>query len=164
MGVKWKTVKDVTPKMQAAAKKLNGKQVEVGAFKGEHAWLVGIHEYGCTIIVTPKMEAYLHHIGIHLHPAKHEIVIPERSFLRAGFDENHAKVMDMHANMLAKVLGGEYDPKTFLGDLGEDLAEAIRTYAENLSSPPLVPWPGRKGGNPLNDTGQMIASIDKRIK
>lgn len=47
-----------------------------------NAHLGAIHEFGCTINVTDKMRAYLHHIGIHLKPDTNTIVIPTRSFLR----------------------------------------------------------------------------------
>ena len=55
MGVKWKTVKNEFPKMEQSIKSLSGKKVNVGVLGGEHAWLAGIHEYGCKIPVTPKM-------------------------------------------------------------------------------------------------------------
>lgn len=57
MSVKFKTTVDLTPEIEKTAKLLNNKKVKVGAFKGDHAWLVGIHEYGCNI--TPKKAQYL---------------------------------------------------------------------------------------------------------
>ena len=57
MGVKWKTTVDLLPDIEKTAKLLNNKKVKVGAFKGDHAWLVGIHEYGMTI--KPKRAKYL---------------------------------------------------------------------------------------------------------
>lgn len=47
-----------------------------------NAELGAIHEFGCTIAVTPKMRAFLHSIDIHLRPETTTIVIPTRSFLR----------------------------------------------------------------------------------
>ena len=47
-----------------------------------NAELGAIHEFGATINVTPKMRAYLHHIGIHLKESTTTVVIPTRSFLR----------------------------------------------------------------------------------
>jgi len=40
--------------------------------------LLSIHEYGCTIIVTPKMRARLHYEGIHLKTETYLIRIPPR--------------------------------------------------------------------------------------
>lgn len=47
-----------------------------------NAELGAVHEFGATINVTPKMRAYLHHIGIHLKKNTTSVVIPTRSFLR----------------------------------------------------------------------------------
>ncbi len=49
MSVKWKTKTDKLPKVSKTMTTINGSQVKVGALKGEHAWLAGIHEYGATI-------------------------------------------------------------------------------------------------------------------
>lgn len=63
MGVKWKTKFDRLPEIAKTAESISGKKVKVGAFKGDHAWLVGIHEFGCTI--TPKKAQYL---TVPIHP------------------------------------------------------------------------------------------------
>ena len=47
-----------------------------------NAELGAVHEFGATINVTPKMRAFLHHIGVHLKKDTTRIVIPTRSFLR----------------------------------------------------------------------------------
>lgn len=83
MAVKWETKYDGLSEMGKSLKGLKGKSVEVGALQGGHAWLAGIHEYGCRIRVTPKMRAFLHHQGLHLKDSTTEIVIPERSFCEA---------------------------------------------------------------------------------
>ena len=55
--IKYRTKLDNTKDILKNIPKLNGKKVEVGCFNGEHAWLAGLHEYGCTI--TPKRGQYL---------------------------------------------------------------------------------------------------------
>lgn len=57
MGVKYKTKTNKLPEISKTIEMINGKKVKVGALKGEHAWLAGIHEYGMTI--TPKKAQYL---------------------------------------------------------------------------------------------------------
>ena len=57
MGASWKTKTNKLPDMTATINGLNGYSVEIGAIKGKHAWLAGIHEYGATI--TPKNAKYL---------------------------------------------------------------------------------------------------------
>ena len=51
--VKYKTKLDITKDMLKNISNVNGKRIEVGCFNGDHAWLAGIHEYGCNIKVTP---------------------------------------------------------------------------------------------------------------
>lgn len=49
MKIKWKTTKNEFPRITATINTLNNKKIQVGVFDGEHAWLAGIHEYGCDI-------------------------------------------------------------------------------------------------------------------
>ena len=55
--------------------------VFIGVKKGKEANIAAVHEFGCTIAVTPKMRAYLHHKGIHLKAETTHIHIPARPFL-----------------------------------------------------------------------------------
>ena len=73
-----------------------------------NAQLGAIHEFGCTINVTDKMRAYLHHIGIHLKPDTNTIVIPTRSFLRMPLLSNEFKEF-LYDNI------GLYEGKEFFG-------------------------------------------------
>ncbi len=63
MGAKWKTTINKIPKMTATAETISQSKVEVGALKGENAWLAGIHEYGVTI--KAKRAKYL---TVPIHP------------------------------------------------------------------------------------------------
>lgn len=166
MAVKIHTEKDDLPKMLKAAQAINGRKVNVGVFTGEHAWLAAIHEYGCTIPVTPKMRAYLHHIGVHLSPTTTQIVIPERSFLRAGHDERSDQVLSQAENVLPDVLGGTMSEDQYLELVGTTLRDAIKEYAVDLSSPAKKPWPTRDSAksNPLVETGGMINGIEYEVE
>lgn len=167
MGVKWHIKANKFPEMRRNAAELNGKSVEVGVLGGgEASWLAGIHEYGCTIPVTPKMRAYLHHQGLHLKETTTAIKIPERSFLRNGYDEKKEEVISGCEAILGDVLSGSMDTQTFLEALGETLASGIKDYARDLSNPANHPFTvERKGSvNPLEDTGGMIGAISYRVK
>lgn len=61
---------------------VNDNNVFVGVKKGDEANIAAVHEFGCTIQVTPKMRAYFHYQGIHLKASTQFIVIPPRPFLR----------------------------------------------------------------------------------
>lgn len=161
MGVTYKTVKNQFPSMIAHIEALDGRKVKVGALSGGHAWLAGIHEYGCTIPVTDKMRAYLHSQGLHLKQSTKVIKIPERSFLRSGFDENNRRILKQTERAIAQVLDGKLSADDMLEICGQQFATAIKKYMRNLSSPANHPFTKEQKGssNPLIDTGGLLESI-----
>lgn len=165
MAVKWKTQKNLIPQMEKVAAQLNGRRVNVGVY-GEQAWLAGIHEYGCRIKVTDKMRAYLHRQGLHLKKSTEYITIPERAFLRNGYDLDRDKVVDDAEKALPAALDGSMDTDSFLEMVGIILSSCIKDYATSLDSPPNHPFTSdRKGSsNPLVDTGDMIDSITYEVE
>ena len=166
MAAKIKTVKNRIPSIEKNIKELNGRGVQVGVLSGEHKWLASIHEYGMEIEITPKMRKWLHANGLHVKNSTTHIVIPERSFLRGGYDENIDAVVKTSDALLADVLSGTMSEDVFLELVGTLLRDRIKDYATSLNSPPNHPFTvGRKGGsNPLVDTGDMIGGIDWREK
>ena len=167
MGVKWKTKKNMFPEMETSIKQLDGKTVSVGVLGGgEQAWLASIHEYGCRIKVTDKMRAYLHRTGLHLKKETTHIVIPERAFLRNGFDEGKDEVIDKCEQTLADVIGGTMSANQFCELVGLLLKGKIQDYARNLDSPPNHPYTVENKGssNPLVDTGGMIGAISYKVE
>lgn len=152
------------PKLIETLRSMEGRQVEIGALQGENRWLAGIHEFGCTIPVTPKMRAFLHHQGLHLKDSTTVITIPERSFLRAGYDENEQRIARQTERALSRVLDGKMSVDKMLDAYGEQFAAAIKLYMRNLSEPPNHPYTiDQKGSsNPLIDTGGLLESITWR--
>lgn len=166
MAVKWKTKTNKLPDMKKRAESLNGRAVEVGCIDGDHAWLAGIHEYGCNIKVTPKMRAYLHSKGLHLSSSTTEIHIPERAFLRTGHDKNIKDVLQKTNLVVGQVIGGKMTEQQLFDLVGQMLSGKIKTYARDLRKPPNHPFTvaQKDSSNPLVDTGQMIEGISWRVK
>lgn len=164
MGIEHKTIKNEFPSMKKRMDELNGNAIEVGVLRGENAWLASIHEYGCDIPVTPKMRAFLHGQGLHLKASTTRIKIPERSFLRTGYDQNRDAVIKHAQQMMVDVVSGDMGEGTMLIAVGEELASKIKDYARDLNSPANHPFTvERKGSsNPLVDTGDMIGGITWR--
>lgn len=167
MGVKIKTIKDDFPKMEKSLKVLGKHTINVGHLDGgEQAWLAAIHEYGCIITVTPKMRAWLHANGLHLKPTTTTITIPERSFLRAGYDKYHKQVIMINEKALGDcLLDGDID--LFLESVGQMLRDKIVDYAVDLKKPPKHPFslemnPGKT--NPLIITGDMVNALTYEVK
>lgn len=162
MGVKRKTVRNSIYKVEKAMDEIRGKKVVVGHLGGgEQAWLAAIHEYGMKIKVTPKMRAWLNANGLHLKKETQYITIPERSFLRSGFDTHHEEVIDKTNYLLGDVMGGTMSADDFCNIVGTLLRDKIREFAVDLKNPANHPFTvERKGSsNPLVDTGDLIESI-----
>lgn len=167
MGVKWKTKKNEFPKMAATLAELDGKKVSVGVLGGgENAWLASIHEYGCTIEVTPKMRNYLAATGLHLKKTTTHITIPERAFLRTGYDQSKDEIIKKAEAILKDVVGGKMSADQFLEMVGLIMKSRIQDYARDLDSPPNHPYTvERKGSsNPLVNSGDMIGAISYKVE
>lgn len=167
MGAKWKTIKNDFPKMERSLKQLDGKKVSVGVLGGgEQTWLASIHEYGCRIEVTPRMRAYLHGQGLHLKSTTTHITIPERAFLRNGYDESKDEVIKKAEAVLGDVLGGTMSAEQLFELVGLLLKSKIQDYARELDSPPNHPYTVENKGssNPLVDSGDMIGAIDYKVE
>ena len=126
--------------------------------------VAGIHEYGCTIQVTPKMRAFLHRQGLHLKESTTVIKIPERSFLRTGHDENVDRIIRQTERALGQVVAGKMSVDDLLDLYGEQMATAIKKYMRDLDSPENHPFTAENKGssNPLIDTGALLESITYR--
>lgn len=167
MSVKVKTVKNNFPTMEKTANLLKSKKVNVGHLDGgEQAWLAAIHEYGCQIEVTDKMRKWLAVNGLHLKKTTKYIVIPERSFLRAGFDAHHEEVLDKCEKALVNVLvTGKTDE--YLEVVGQLLRDKIVDYAVQLDHPPKHPFslsqnPSKT--NPLIISGDMVNALTFEVE
>ena len=164
MGYSHKTVKNDFPEMKKRIELLNGEGIEVGVLKGESKWLASIHEYGCDIPVTEKMRAYLHRQGLHLKASTTRIKIPERSFLRTGYDQNRDAVMKKAQQMMADVVSGQMNADAMFKGVGLELSSKIKDYATDLDKPANHPFTveRKSSSNPLVDTGDMIGGITWR--
>lgn len=168
MGVKFKTKFDITEKIEGNLKSLDDVKVNVGVLTGEHQWLAGIHEYGCKIPVTDRMRAYLHSIGVHLKSTTTVIVIPERSFLRNGFDNGKDDILRKARKALGDVVAGTMSADDYIEMVGGQLRGVIKKYAIELSDPPKVDWPTRPEGfdNPLigSSSADMVNGIEFEVE
>ncbi len=93
------------------------------------------------------------------------VKIPERSFLRAGFDENVKEINKYSDILLKKVATGEMSEREYLDNIGQRLSSKIKTFARNLNSPAnsRVTRENKGSSNPLVDTGQMIRGITWKV-
>ena len=84
---------------------IDSENVFIGVKKGKEVNIAAVHEYGCTIKVTPKMRAYLHHQGVHLKASTQMIYIPARPFLRPVLNSSDfkAKVAEIYIQAIERM-------------------------------------------------------------
>jgi phage gpG-like protein len=87
--------------------------------------------------------------------------IPERSFIRATYDENLTKLQQIQEVELSKILLGQSKVRESLARMGEWLAAKMKNKIRQHIPPPLSSKTiAAKGSNvPLIDSGQLIQSI-----
>jgi hypothetical protein len=87
--------------------------------------------------------------------------IPERSWLRAAYDANLAKIDRQIANAFDAVSRGKADAEQALGLLGEWFVAVIRRHINAMILPALQPRTikRKKSSKLLIDTGQLRQSI-----
>jgi hypothetical protein len=95
-----------------------------------------------------------------------EVTIPERSFLRTGFDQNIDKIMDKIEDMLNQVLDFDINPDLFLDAIGMEFAGLIQRHMRQIDSPPNsnITKTVKRSSNPLMDTGRLVGAIRHEVE
>ncbi len=91
--------------------------------------------------------------------------VPERSFVRAGFDQNEAKITRKIEFLLGKVLDRRLSADAFYELIGAEVTGILQEFLIDLRDPPLLPGTvkRKKSSNPLVDSGQLVGSITWRV-
>ena len=92
--------------------------------------------------------------------------IPERSFIRAGYDSEKSKIDKDIEKLITKVIIREMTAAVALDLIGSTAVGRIQEFAIDLRDPPNAQSTidAKGSSNPLVDTGQMIGSIDYKIE
>ncbi len=157
-----------------AGQKVEGSDLTV-------AELAAVHEFGCTITVTPKMRNYLHSQGLHLKKDTMSVVIPTRSMLRASLMSPEGK--KELKRVVEYQLKGELKAADFSkGTANKILDDTIHLFAEMAylrvlkafesggfgKWAPISEFSAQRrynaGNPPLTDTGDLRRSISYEIK
>lgn len=88
-------------------------------------------------------------------------VIPERSFMRSGFDENQSRIVNFANKQFGLVIDGALNLNDALGLIGQLVQGIIQVKIRQIRTPPNAPSTIKKKGSdkPLIDFGQMIQSV-----
>ena len=162
-GDKFNRIPDLVRELQYLA----SHQVEIGIFAdasrdGAVPMLViaAVNEFGAKI---PKRQARFEDLDDE-NPEKW-IIIPERSYLRAWFDENVDVLQATMERLIGQVVEGKISGRAALETIGGYVVTHVQAYMVDLKTPPNAPSTiARKGSsNPLIDTGQLKDAITWRV-
>lgn len=156
------------PEIAEVIKELNKYQLQVGIFapEGSELFMIAmVNEYGIAIEVTDKMRAYLHYNGLHLKATTTHINIPERSFIRAGYDSIKSDVQKLVRGLLPRVLHLEMSPKDFYGVIGQYVEGQLHQFIASITEPPNHPYTvqGKGSSKPLINQGRLNQAITYRV-
>jgi hypothetical protein len=162
-GDKFNRIPDLVRELQYLAT----HQVEIGIFAdasrdGAVPMLViaAANEFGAKI---PKRQARFEDLDDE-NPEKW-VIIPERSYLRAWFDENVDALQATMEHLIGQVVEGKISGRAALETIGGYVVTHVQAYMVDLKTPPNAPSTiARKGSsNPLIDTGQLKDAITWRV-
>lgn len=94
------------------------------------------------------------------------VEIPERSFLRTGFDQNVDKIVDKIEEELSKVIEFDIDPDIFADAVGMEFAGLIQKHMKRIQTPPnaAITSNVKQSSNPLQDSGRLIGAIRHEVE
>lgn len=165
------TVTDVShvDELLRVMKEITSFEIRVGIQGTEDSkilMIAHVNEFGFQIEVTDKMRGYLGATGLHLKKETTHINIPERSFIRGGYDKNKAKMERIIEGLLERVILMEITVSQFQNQIGQYCVGLIQEFMTDLDSPENHPYTvENKGGkaNPLIDTGELRQKITYKV-
>ena len=103
---------------------------------------------------------------MHLRKETDSINIPERSFMRAGFDTKKEELIDTAGDLINQAITLQIEPKAALETIGVQMQTTIQEYLTNVNAPPNHPLTIREKGssNPLVDEGRLRSAISYKIR
>jgi hypothetical protein len=160
--------KNRLPQAISSAKDFDGRKVKVGYFGSGHAqMLAAVHEFGVDIQVTEKMRKFfIAKFGIGIKQTTTHIKIPERSFIRAGWDEHGPEIIKKYKKLIGEAIVNGVPAEALLYALALEAKGKLQDFARDLKNPANEALTVQEKGssNPLVDSGNMIASMDHKIE
>lgn len=165
------SIEDVNnvPKLLKVLEEITSFEIRVG-FVGQVdskiLMIAHVNEFGWQIEVTDKMRGYLGATGLHLKKETTNINIPERSFIRGGYDENKGKLERLIEGLLERVVTFQITVEQFQNQIGQYCVGFIQEFMTDLSGPENHPYTvDNKGGktNPLIDSGELREKITYKV-
>jgi len=93
------------------------------------------------------------------------VTIPERSFIRSGYDNAKSKLEKLTESLMEQVLSLKITPQTMFERIGMFLVSEVQRQIRSIKSPPnsKITADRKKSNNPLIDTGRLRQAITYRV-
>lgn len=153
MSVKYKNNLNKISKLKENLKKISGKKIQVGYTEGKESFLAELNEYGCNIDVTPDVRKLFNNAGIELDEGLTKVILPEKAFLRIGYDEVKNIVFNKIGSMMGSVIDGRFDSKDFMEGLAVFIKDNLQEKAANINNNQSSKSKADKKGNSLSVSG-----------
>jgi hypothetical protein len=127
-----------TSKLLRVFAEIRRRRLEIGIFGDKDsfmAMIAKVNEFGVSIEVTEPMRRWFASQGYPLSKDTSEIKIPERSFIRGGFDTNLNKMQSYSVKQLKKLIEFEITIEQFYDRLGQYYVSRLKEYLTNISDP-----------------------------
>ena len=94
-----------------------------------------------------------------------EVTIPERAFIRGGFDANAKQISQKATQMLKKVILGHLDVDNYFNFMGEFIVSGLKQYMNSMRTPPnsSATVASKGSNNPLIDSGRLREAITFQV-
>lgn len=145
---------------------LEQHELRIGLFGDDDEFLVmiaSVHEFGA-VIYPRRARALRIPFGDGFVFAT-RVTIPERSFIRAAFDERVHEGEEMARELLGMVMRGEISGREALERWGAWWVGVIQHKIVTLQDPPLseITIENKESTNPLIDTGRMRQGVTWKV-
>ena len=134
-------VKEDIARIKRELAALNGMKIRIGiqGDEGSEVLMIAkVHEFGATIRVTPKMRAFLHHIGLHLKADTERINIPERSFIRKSYEASRQAINRFAGEKISDVISGKLTATQAVERIGAYCVQITQGFIDEGKVSPKV--------------------------
>lgn len=129
------TILEEFKKVKAACQEMEGKKIRVG--------IVSTHSSEVLAV------AHAHEYGV---PGK----LPERSFIRATFDQDQEKLQSIVTGALVKMLNGKITPDGAAQSIGAQAAQLVQNFIDDNRVKPASDFSRKTQKTTLYETGTHI--------
>ena len=150
---------------------LNNMKIHVGIqgdANSDLLMIAAVHEYGCTIKVTPKMRGYFrYNFGVNLKASTGYINIPERSFIRASYDSGKQGIDGVIRMAVGRVVKDRWTAKQAAENIGLFCVQMTQDFINSGQvTPPKSQFTQERSSQytPLFDSGRLVGSITYKIE